>query len=289
MPRVHPALRPRRRHCRARFRPRRAARCRRDAGRVLDRGGAGTEPAGAHCPGSARSGPGTCTDSAMDLASESRRSYRPLPMQLTFVRCPAGRTSARWSLALAAVACSALLAGCGRSASSSSVGPREQGTLPTAAGAVQVATTSVPATPVRPPLRDSKVSQVLSGWFAAEAAFADAARTPNPNAPELAATTIDPQLSWSQSLLERMDASGEVARGPIDYGTPRVIALRGNQATVRACARDAEIVVFAESGRVVPGILGQVDYELFASTMEQTRGGWKLLTQAIGVGQCDRL
>jgi hypothetical protein len=133
------------------------------------------------------------------------------------------------------------------------------------------------------------VAQVISGWLAAESAFTNAARTPDPDAPELGATTIDPQLTWSRSLLGRMAASGQTAEGPVRYGTPRVIALHGDQAIVRTCARDAEIVVFVASGRPAPGILGQVDYELFTSTMQQIEGGWKLLTQVVGVGQCDRL
>ena len=131
-------------------------------------------------------------------------------------------------------------------------------------------------------------SQVVSGWFAAESAFANAAHTSDPNTPELTATTIDPQLTWSRSLLERMEAAGQIARGPVDYGSPHVIAFHGGLATVRTCAWDAEIVISAGSGQAAPGIPGQVDFDLFTSTMKLTEGGWKLLSQVIGVGQCDR-
>ena len=131
--------------------------------------------------------------------------------------------------------------------------------------------------------------QVLSGWLAAESAFANAARTPDPNAPELAATTIDPQLAWSRSLLERMVAAGQIAEGPVQYGTPRVISLHGGLATVQTCAWDQEIVVYGASGRVAPGIPGQVDFELLTSTMQQSDAGWKMLTQEVGIGQCHRL
>ena len=132
-------------------------------------------------------------------------------------------------------------------------------------------------------------SQVVSGWFAAESAFANAAHTSDPNAPELEATTIDPQLTWSRSLVERMEVAGQIARGPVNYGRPHVIACHGDLATVRTCAWDAEIVISAGSGQAAPGIPGQVDFELFTSTMKQTEGGWKLFSQVIGVGQCDRL
>ncbi|MGD0392209.1 MAG: hypothetical protein ABSC41_06155 [Acidimicrobiales bacterium] len=185
-------------------------------------------------------------------------------------------------MAVAAVICSTLLAGCSQSVSPPLVGPHGQEMGKTA-------TSSAPPSITRPPSRSQVVSQVVSGWLAAETAFGDAARTSDPDAPELAATTIDPQLAWTRSLLERMDASGQIAKGPVHFGTPHVIALHGDEATVRTCARDAEIVIFAASGRAAPGILGQADYELFTSAMRQTEGGWKLLTQEVGVGQCTRL
>jgi hypothetical protein len=125
--------------------------------------------------------------------------------------------------------------------------------------------------------------------LAAEQSFDNAALTSDPNEPDLAATTIDPQLSWTRSLLERMHAAGQIAKGPVHFGTPSIAALEGSRATVRACVFDQEIVESATSGRPAPGIPGQVDFELFTSTMESTSSGWKLLTQRVGVGQCDRV
>ena len=49
---------------------------------------------------------------------------------------------------------------------------------------------------------------------------------------------------------------------------------------------DGEVVVSSVTGRPVPGQAGQVDFELFTSTMEQTDSGWKLATQIVGVGSC---
>ena len=148
---------------------------------------------------------------------------------------------------------------------------------------------SAPTLTTQPARQPQEVDQVLSGWLAAESAFADAARTANAYAPELTATTVDPQLAWSRALLERMAASNQIATGQDNDGTPRVIALHGDRATVRTCARDAEIVVFATSGKPAPGVLGQVEFDLLTSTMVQTAAGWKLLTQAVGSGQCDQL
>ena len=190
------------------------------------------------------------------------------------------RSEARASIAV--LVCAALMSACGSSAS------RLHGVawpLGTKGTGTNSAVTSGPASTYQSPVID----QVASGWLAAEGAFADAARTSDPFEPELAATTLAPQLGWTRSLLEKMSADGLVATGPVHYGTPQVTGLHGAQATVRACAMDAEIVVSDTTGRPVPGILGQVAFELFTSKMQLTEGEWKLASQSVGEGQCDRL
>lgn len=129
-------------------------------------------------------------------------------------------------------------------------------------------------------------SQVLSAWLAAQAAFDTAALTSDADQPDLAATTVDPQLNWSQALLERMKELGQIARGPVNYGKPEVVRISTQSATVTSCVYDAEIVVSVGSGRPVPGIPGQVDHELFQSVMRSTTTGWKLSTQRVGVDRC---
>ena len=243
--------------------------------------GVEAEQVGSCCSIPDRGSGSICTVSAKNLALKSGRSYRPPPMQRSVPWSKRWSSGVRW-IALATAGCSLLLAGCGRSAIQASAGRHRQVARPPAGTPV-----SAPGTQLT--FQPKVVNQVVSGWLAAESAFADAARTSDPYAPELAATTIDPQLAWSRSLLERMGASGEIATGQSNYGTPRVVALHGNRATVRTCARDAEITVFAATGKPAPGIPGRVDFELFISTMEQTEGGWKLLTQKVGTGQCDRL
>jgi len=114
-----------------------------------------------------------------------------------------------------------------------------------------------------------------------------AALTSDPDEPDLAITTVSPQLNWSQALLRQLRSSGEVARGAVEYGSPHVLHLEAREATVQSCMHDAEIVVLAASGRPVSGVLGRVDFELITSTMESTISGWKLLTQQVSVDQCD--
>jgi hypothetical protein len=143
----------------------------------------------------------------------------------------------------------------------------------------------IPARPVSD-ARSTSMSPVISAWLAAEVAFEQAALTADPDQPDLAATTVDPQLAWSQSLLAQMQSSGEVSRGPVDHGHPQILAQQAGVATVRSCMYDAEVVESSVTGRPVPGEAGQVDFELFTSTMEQTDTGWKLSTQTVGVGSC---
>lgn len=137
-----------------------------------------------------------------------------------------------------------------------------------------------------PSVGASVSGQIITAWLASQSAFETAALTADANEPALAATTIDPQLSWTRSLLAKMHAAGQVARGRVKSGSPEVLALQGNRAIVQSCDYDTEVAVWAASGRPVPGLPGQVDYELIDSTMELTGSGWKLLTQSVGTGQC---
>jgi hypothetical protein len=147
-----------------------------------------------------------------------------------------------------------------------------------------VTSTSTSRTSDRSVLSD----QIVAAWLSAEQAFATAALTSDPSEPDLAATTVDPQLTWTRSLLARMRAAGQIARGRIHYGPPSVKLVGPGEATVQSCADDAEIVISASTGSPAPGVPGQVDFELFDSTMELSGGEWRLVTQRVGVGQCDR-
>lgn len=129
-------------------------------------------------------------------------------------------------------------------------------------------------------------AEVLSAWRAAELAFESAARTADSAEPALAATTGDPQLSFTENLLSQMRGSGEAARGPVDLGQPTLVSATATEATVRACLHDAEIVYVLATGRPVPGIAGQVADELVVSLMARTAGVWKLVDQSVRVDAC---
>lgn len=189
---------------------------------------------------------------------------------------------------MATVVCSVLATACGSvllSACSPYSGASGNRTQPPGRGLssrTEASTTTGAAT-----TEAQMTASVVTAWLAAEQAFNAAALTADPDQPELAVTTVSPQLDWSRSLLEEMRSAGQVARGTVDYGTPRVSELGARRAVVETCVHDAEIVVSAASGQPDNGVLGQVDFELINSTMELTDSGWKLLTQQVGVGKCD--
>jgi hypothetical protein len=139
---------------------------------------------------------------------------------------------------------------------------------------------------VDPPSIEVETAIVVSSWLAAEHAFDTAALIADPSQPDLAATTVAPQLGATQTLLEEMRSSGEVATGVARYGTPTVRLVGSERAQVVSCLHDAEIVVSAATRKPVPGVLGEVDFELIRSTMELVDGEWKLRSQTVGVGQC---
>lgn len=128
--------------------------------------------------------------------------------------------------------------------------------------------------------------QIVSSWVAAQQAFDSAALTADPNEPALAVTTISPQLDATRSLLAAMRSSGQIAKGEARYGIPKIVMMATGLASVESCVHDAEIVVSASTGTPVPGVSGSVAFELLTSTMELSGGGWKLMTQSVGVGQC---
>lgn len=129
-------------------------------------------------------------------------------------------------------------------------------------------------------------AEIVAAWRSAQQAFGESALVPDPAEPELSATTVNPQLSFSQALLGGMQASGEVARGRIDLGEPSVVASTSNEATVRSCLRDAEVVVSRATGQPVPGIEGRVADELVVSLMVKTAGEWQLSDQTVREDQC---
>jgi hypothetical protein len=122
--------------------------------------------------------------------------------------------------------------------------------------------------------------------LAAQKAFHDAALTSDPNAPELAATTIPPILDTVRANLAQFRAQGEVAKGPSYWGNPRVAASGAGGTEVVSCVHGEEIEIVARTGKPVTGIAGQAVFELVTSLMQSTAAGWKLADQNVEVGKC---
>lgn len=188
-----------------------------------------------------------------------------------------------WLIVAVAVSCVALLGGC-QSARAVSGSIRHSGQpvdRPDRRHVVPVASTSGAAA-VHP------VGQIASGWLAAERSFESAARSADPDQPDLAATTVAPLLPVVTSYLERMQATGQIAVGPeADLGTPTVSLVSPRLATVADCAYDAEISEVRATGLPAAGVAGEAGYERFSSVMERTSTGWELAEQTVvGVTSC---
>jgi hypothetical protein len=127
---------------------------------------------------------------------------------------------------------------------------------------------------------------IVSAWFAAQRAFGVAAMTSDANSPRLTATMVSPQLDHVRQNLERFRLEGYIARGLTYYGTPRVQKQHANQAQVVSCVHGEEIEFNTQTGKPVPGVLGQSAFELVRSTMRRTATGWKLANQTVVVDGC---
>ena len=241
------------------------------SGRVRDRF---TSMPGRHIrqtPAPAARGSNRCTPHATFVAGSPTRSYGPLPMVQGGRSRLTRRDSAVGSGALTLVVIAllaTLLAACG--------GPGPA-TIPVPIRIDPGRTASNATAPENP---------VVSAWIAAQLAFEDAARTTDATAPELAATTVEPQLSWVESFVTLIRAAGDMATGPVVFGHPLVSPRGPELTTVRACVHDSDVVVSAATGEPVAGVLGQADVESFTSIMEHTTDGWKLANQSVEVGTC---
>ncbi len=129
--------------------------------------------------------------------------------------------------------------------------------------------------------------EIVGAWRSAQQAFENAALSADQSEPELVATTVEPQLGTTQSLLAGMRAADEVARGSVGLGRPMIVAATLTEATVRSCLKDAEIVISKRSGRAVPGLEGRVADELVISVMERRKGEWMLADQSVREAACE--
>ena len=204
------------------------------------------------------------------LARNATHLYGPLPMRTVCSRHGKvrRRSTAVWSLLVGGAVCSLVVTSCG------STPPAMAKATPTT-----VATSTSTTT--------AEDGEVIAAWFAAERAFHVAAETSDPNSPGLAATTIAPVLDSVRSNLGKLRGEGDVARGPVDLGRPRVVAIGTEGVEVVSCVNGRDIEVRASTGRPVPGVLGTASLEQISSIMKSTAQGWKLADQLVEPGKCD--
>ncbi len=176
------------------------------------------------------------------------------------------------------LACSVLLGACGTDMVTSGRAARHHGATGTATASLARSAADAPP---------GQSALILSAWLAAERAFETAAQTSDPNEPALLATTTAPQIAWTVSLLARMSAAGEVGRGPMRFGSTVVDVVSSRLAMVHACGHDDELVVWAATGRPVPGVAGEFENEEIVAAMEWTSAGWKLADQTVQQAPCE--
>jgi hypothetical protein len=159
------------------------------------------------------------------------------------------------------------------------------GLLPAAAacGGGSSTKSSAPTTTTTNP----QIAAVLTAWRAAQQAFYQAARSPDPNSPGIAATFAPPELDVVRQNLQALHGQGVVISAPTpDFSRAQVASLSGSQATVRACINGTAPEVFAATGKPVPGPAGQTGPETVQSTVVNTPYGWRVSQQAVTVGPC---
>jgi hypothetical protein len=175
----------------------------------------------------------------------------------------------------AGVAALACVAGCGASAPSVSLPPKQSGT-PAATAAASAAPTSA---------KQAVIDAYLAFWPASSQAekAGDAAKAEVILAPYVASTYINYMISGMQSAW----AKGEVSWGASVEHIQSVIVATLNSgeqtAVVRDCQNDSESgLANAQTGVLVPGTLGSAEQELYTS-MGLVNGHW-LIEQVTFVG-----
>ena len=167
--------------------------------------------------------------------------------------------------------------------------------LPACLAAVAVAgcghATAADHSPTTSSTLSSAARAVLSGWTAAQNAFADAERQPNgAYSPALTATMVDPELTNVRRQLLGDEHAGLIGRGSVDLGHPKVVSLSNSSATVTSCIYDALVLVDAKTGSPAPGPLGQPAHAFVRSTMVPVSTGgspaWKEADSSVSEGAC---
>ncbi|MHB1928450.1 MAG: hypothetical protein ACYCUG_03315 [Acidimicrobiales bacterium] len=117
-------------------------------------------------------------------------------------------------------------------------------------------------------------------WAAFEHALADA----NPQAPELAATMINPQLQGVKANLLADQVHGMVGRGAFTLH-PEITSLSSTRATIVDCAYSTSVLVYARTGKPVPPITPP-ENDGVSATLLLTGGTWKVYQQTVTDGKC---
>lgn len=174
----------------------------------------------------------------------------------------------------AAVAAGLVLAACGGANGSADASHSTTG------DARPTTTVRPETTTTIPPAAAAVLKAYRAGWASFEHALADA----NPNAPDLAASMVPPQLTGVRANLTADRQRGMVGRGTFTLH-PRVVSLSATTATVVDCAYSTSVLVYAQTGKPVPPITPP-ENDGVRSTLILTGGTWKVYKQTVTDGKC---
>ena len=221
-----------------------------------------------------------CTHRAMFIALPGVDSYGPLPMTqgtrpgiVWWALCTARRT-------VTVIVCPTLLSARSRAGGGATAGTVRIRTARSRSG-VDAGRSGSSTTE-----HLASVGPAISAWVAAQRAFDDGARMTDADAPELAAAMVAPRLQWAQAQLGPMRGEGDEPGGRVRLGSPELRHGPPNWRSSSPACTTARLSFRRLRVDRWPVLPAHSEYKLVASTSEQANSGWKLETQAVGVGAC---
>lgn len=178
---------------------------------------------------------------------------------------------------IAALAGLCILAGCSSTHTSADSGAQSTSTSSIPVASSSTSTTAASTT-------TSPASAVLAAYRASWAAFEHALADANPEAPELPATMVNPQLQSVKANLLADQRDGIVGRGPTTLH-PKITALSATSATVVDCVYSDTELVYQATGKPVPPVTPP-ENDGVTSTLVLSGGVWKVYKQTVTDGKC---
>jgi hypothetical protein len=155
-------------------------------------------------------------------------------------------------------------------------------------GSGSTASTARPGTGTTADPQAATKTAVVAAWLSGQQSLAAAERDPRgAYSPVLTNYFVDPALQEIRRTLVADEHAGDIVRGSVTFGNPRVVTLLGNQAIVSSCLDGTGILVHADTGQPTAGPSGHPGPTGIRSTMlEASPGVWKTSNSTTRDGSC---